>query len=581
MIKKLSSLIVALLIAASAACAVLVTAAGKSVSFSFAAYEYSKEQKKMVAKNDFKPNETVYLQVSVSEISGIGGFTLNISFDNSLFTFDKSAVVYLIDDEKSDYVASNTSKGMLFAWETTSVNTTLGGILMYLPFKVNGDITQSIEGVFKPSITEAFESDSGQTGIKANVSGNVSVNIVAASLPEDFLNLVKLLENISYNPNNDPQRPVDSLESINNALTQYSQLSADQKSAFYNNYPELYNILSDAKNRYYELAESESKKLITEELNNFLNQNSQLLNKDVSSLTLETDGENLANLKANYALLSTAAKKNMTEADKTKVTEFIAKYDRLVDEKEASEAAAAEVAEFRESYGMFLSDENYPKILAEWAVTYSTYFPYITEADVVYSILSEEAQTILSTEKQRIDKLTELTSEYLKNDEATEVLLEKVSDFQKSYIEVFALNSGNVSLKDRTAIEMVLEAYKRIEDPEVKEKLKNRIAQLENLLAVIDELETVDEIENTSDTVADNSNSQTQNGQTGQTVQTVTKTNTVTKLVDKLFKVSSGFRTPFIILTVMLVLSVCCLAASAVISQKFTEKTFAAKEEDL
>ena len=197
---------------------------------------------------------------------------------------------------------------------------------------------------------------------------------------------------------------------------------------------------------------------------------------------------------------------------------------------------------------------------------------------MVYSILSEEAQTILSTEKQRIDKLTELASEYLKNDEATEVLLEKVSDFQKSYIEVFALNAGNVSLKDKTAIEMVLESYKRIEDPEVKEKLKNRIAQLENLLSVIDELETVEEIENTSDTVADNSNGQSQNGQT---VQTVTKTNTVTKLVDKLFKVNSGFRTPFIILIVMLVLSVCCLAASAVISQKFTEKTLAAKEEDL
>lgn len=578
MIKKLLSIIVALLIATSAACAVLVTAAGKSVSFSFAAYEYSTEQKRMIAKTDFKPNETVYLQVSVSEISGIGGFTLNITFDNSLFTFDKSAVVYLIDDKKSDYVASNTSKGMLFAWETTSVNTTLSGILFYLPFKVNGDITGSVEGVFKPSLTEVFESDSGQTGIKANVSGNVSVNVVAASLPEDFLNLVRGLENISYNPNNDPQRPVDSLASINNALTQYSALAADQKSAFYNNYPELYNILSNAKNRYYELAESESKKLITEELNNFLNNHSQLLNKDISSLTLDSDGENLANLKSDYAILSTAAKKAMTEADKTKVTEFISKYDRLVDEKEASEAAAAEVAEFRESYGMFLSDENYPKILADWAVTYSTYFPYITEADVVYSILSEEAQTILSTEKQRIDKLTELASEYLKNDEATEVLLEKVSDFQKSYIEVFALNAGNVSLKDKTAIEMVLESYKRIEDPEVKEKLKNRIAQLENLLSVIDELETVEEIENTSDTVADNSNGQSQNGQT---VQTVTKTNTVTKLVDKLFKVNSGFRTPFIILIVMLVLSVCCLAASAVISQKFTEKTLAAKEEDL
>lgn len=581
MVKKLISLTVALLVTVSAACAVLVTAAGKSVSFSFAAYEYSKEQKRMVAKTDFKPDETVYLQVSVSEISGIGGFTLNISFDNSLFTFDKSAVVYLIDDEKSDYVASNTSKGMLFAWETTSVNTTLSGILFYLPFKVNGDITQSIEGVFKPSLTEVFESDSGQTGIKANVSGNVSVNIVAASLPEDFLNLVRGLENISYNPNNDPQRPVDSLESINNALTQYSAFAADQKSAFYNNYPELYNILSNAKNRYYELAESESKKLITEELNNFLNKHSQLLNKDISSLTLETDGENLANLKSDYKLLSTAANKAMTEADKTKVTEFIAKYDRLVDEKEASESADAEVAEFRESYGMFLSDENYPKIYAEWNITYSSYLPYINEAEMVYSILSEQAQKILSVEKQRIDKLTEAAAEYLKNDEETAVLLEKVSDFQKSYIEVFALNSGNVSLKDKTAIEMVLESYKRIEDPEVKEKLKNRIAQLENLLAVIDELETVDEIENISDAVADNSNSQTQNGQTGQTVQTVTKTNTVTKLVDKLFKVSSGFRTPFIILIVMLILSVCCLAASAVISQKFTDKTLAAKEEDI
>lgn len=558
----------------------------KDAEFTMATYAYSTSEKKMVAKSEFKTGETAYVAVSVSEIEGIGGFALKLNYDSTIVKKAATDILWLISDEKSANMIKDNKTNIVITWETYNTVSTLSGLLMYVPFVVLEDYMGTGPATFTLEVEEAFENNVAQTTINTKITGPVSINIVASTVPQEFLDLVEPLKTISYNPNALPEYPKDSLADINKALEKYLTLTGEQKETFYRNYPELYDALTNAKNKYYELATTQAEKLANEEKDAFLAKYSALIDKDINNVTLAEDGEALTNLAADYPLLSADAKKKLTDYQKDKIVTLINKKSQLEKAERDYQTALEEVADFKAEYDKYVSDEKYPAFLANWPAAYTTFSGYIVGARVYYDVLSDLAKEMLKTEKERLDELYNLSLEYAEDAAEEQKILDDVTEFVKRYSTAFMVNASSVSIGDKALIELAISAHGELEDGPVKERLALQIENLKKLLTVIEELEKEDAVvapDNSTDTEPQKeiieiekevikTETITVPGETIVQTETVTNTETVTKLVDKITNIQTKWRIAVIILTVLLACSICCFVAANKISQKYAVK---------
>lgn len=562
----------------------------KDVEFTMATYAYSTSEKKMVADSDFNTGETAYVAVSISDIEGVGGFALKLNYDKEIVKKAATDILWFINDDKSASMIKDNGDNIVITWETYNTVSNLSGLIMYVPFVVFDDYMGTGPATFTLEVKEAFENNAAQTTINTKVTGPVSISIVAAGVPQEFLDMVEPLKTITYNPNKLPEYPEDSLAAINKALEKYLTLTGEQKETFYRNYRELYDALTNAKNKYYELATNEADRLAKEEKEAFMAKYGALIAKDINDITLEKDGEALSDIAADYPLLSNDAKKQLTDAEKEKIVALINKKAQLERAEREYQEALQEVADFKAEYDKYVGDEKYPAFLANWPAAYTTFSGYIVSARVYYDVLSDLAKEMLKTEKERLDNLYNLSLEYADDAAAEQAILDEVTDFIKRYSSAFMVSPASVSIADKSLIELAIAAYGELEEGPVKERLAVQIENLKRLLTVIEELEKEDGAITDGNTVKPEPEKEivevekeviktetiTVPGETIVQTETITNTETVTQtvtqLVDKVNNIKTKWRIAAIILTVLLACSICCYIASIKISQKYVVK---------
>lgn len=547
----------------------------KEAIFSIGTYSYSPSEKKMVSDSEFKTGETVYIAVSVSDIAGIGGFALKMGYDSSIVKKAATDIMWFINDDKSDRMIKDNGDNVIITWETYSSVSNLSGLLMYVPFVVLEDYMGAGPAVFTLKVEEAFENNAAQTTINTTVTGSASIAIVSEDLPADFITLVTGLKTITYNPNKLPEYAKDSLEDINKALADYKNLTSAQKEAFYRNYPELYEALSNAKNKYYELAASEADKLAKQERDAFLAKYGALLDKDINELTLENDGEALSNLATDYPLLSSDAKKQLTDYEKERIVTFINKKAQLEKAEKEYQEALQEVADFKAEYDKYVGDEEYDDLLATWSAAYTTFEGNIVGAILWYdNILSDIAKEMLKTEKERLDNLYNLALQYADDVTKEQAILDEVAEFIKTYSSAFMINAASVSIADKSLIELAISAYDELQNEDVKERLSIQIENMKKFLTIIEELEEEDaQVDTEIDVITPEPEKEI-------VTNTVVNTQTVTKLVDRINNIRIKWRTASIIMAVLLACSVCCYIVSVKISQKYAVKQLKERMDD-
>lgn len=565
-------LLVAVIVVSNCTSIISMAVERKNVDFNFSTNFFSEEEQRMKPQTSFKAADTVYVGISVSEISGIGGFTLKIKYDASKVSFDASKVLYFINDNKSEYLTNDNSGELAIVWETYNSNTTLSGLIFYLPFSVKDSVVGSQSALFTPEIVEVFESNAAQTTINAASSGAFQIDITSDEIPESFIAKVNSIAvGISYNPNNDPAKPQDSLELINETLEDYKKLTIPQKNAFINNYSELYDVLSNALNRYYALASDEKGKLAKEEAQKFLNKFESLLQKNESQLTLENDEELLTQLETEYPVLSNDAKQLLSESQKTKIAQFIQRLALLKEEENENETAAQEVTDFLTAYGSWISDQNYENTLDTWSIMYTNDGANIIEAIVMYGFLSAKAQNELKTYKERCDELQRLSLEYAEDAEVEAEIQDGIAEFTSNYFQAFTLNSATVSVNDKSLIEMVIFAYDNMEEGAVKERLSGRISSLKNLLTVIAQLEEIPTSDSTNTSLGTSLTPQKE-------VVTETVTKETVKWKNKLYTVNSEIGLHVKMALIIFALSIVCVAASIAVLHKVYDNKFKGDE---
>ncbi len=539
----------------------------KEATFTFNFYKYSKVNEKMEKVSECNPGDKIYVGISVSNIEGIGGFAIKLGYDPSDISYDNSGLKNLIFDEKSELVSSALSNSsMILTWDTHATNTNLSGLLVYIPFTVNNGYADSKPVTFTASIDEAFEGNAAQTTINTTVENNLSISVVSATVPQDFIDLVETLRTIIYNPNKVEGKGVDSLANIEAALEQYKTLNGQQQNTFARNYKDLYDILTNAKNQYYNLASTEATKLAKEEADAFLGKFGTLLAKNAEDLTLDADETALKDLKTEYPLVSTAAKNYMGDAMKDKCTAFISKYNSLLKDKARQEEIQESINDFLSQNDIILSvvsDANYEQNKAFWQNLYNSDYGGLLASAISWydTLFGNEEKAMFKKEYDRFMELAKLSGEYEKID----ALTAKLDAFRSVYREAFNLDKDNVALSDKAILDITIRAFDALTDEEMIPLLQPQVDKMRELLKVIDELEEIDEeLEDEEEDFEDDSDDE-------ESV-TETITETVTKWANKLYKVNGGFRLPMIILIIMLILAVGCQVAAAFISQKVAEK---------
>lgn len=543
--KVISFLFAAVIIFSSLTALISVSAAGKTAVVSFKPYLYSKDSNSYVKTSSVKGGETLYVSVELTSVSSVGGFSFKLKYDNSAFSFEKAKLVNNINDSKSDCFVTDSNGTVILSWDTVATNTSLSGTLFYLPFTVNSNSAQNTYSFISSDVT-AFESNKNQSNINVTVGENAVVTLESVTVPASFLELVTNLKNsgIHYNPNNVASLPADSLSAINEALSEFAKLNSLEQSAFYNNYRTLYDFLTTAKNKYYEIAKADSEQIAREEAAAFVSLNSGILNSDfmtilsVARASTEEEFKSYSdNLTSSYDALSSKAKSMLSQEVLNAV-------------KKAQEncKAAERTVKFENRYSTYIGS-NYEAVLSKWQDIHSTDYIFVSEALAAYNALPEVARNHTTEYENQLNNLLKLHLSYSEDAEHEAQLLEKITEFQNRYIYVFMLNSNNVKSSDIGAINMVLEAYNNLTDNELKERLSSRISALKAILESIEE-EDADTDSGYNGAATDN------NDNNSGEVKTVTKTNTVTKLLNKIYSSETGLRTPFVVLIVMLLLSV-------------------------
>lgn len=521
--------------------------------------------------------DLIYIGVTLTPVSALGGITFTLEYDEALFTLDKAKSFSTIVDSKSEmFVTANNGK-ITVAWDTLSKDTAVSGVVFYVALRISGAVAKDTVCTFPTAIVEMFDGSSNQTTINGTVKNTPQVTLVTTQLPQELLDLAASLANLTYNPNNDPSLGKDSLADIEACEELYSTLNPQQQISFKNNYATLYENLSTARTRYYRLAESEAERLAREEVENFKKKFADVLALTVDTVQLSDKAAVDEAYNWMQELLSPQAKVLLDDQTKQHLTDLYNMVAELAADEAAKEEALQAAQEYLDTYGYLFTDVY----LASFHAAYAEDAPRVMEAELMYSLLPQLAQDMLTKEYAILQQLLDLIDQYTAEDAELAELLEKVADFQNAYKYVYTLNAGNVSIADQSAIQMVIDAFNALDDEEeaeLKARLQPKITQLQNLLQIIETMNNSkpDDDDNGSGNVTppsndNNGNNSGNNGGNNNGAVTPPDNSgavqTITKWLNRNFMVESGLGAPVVVLLIMIGVSVCCLIASAALSE--------------
>ncbi len=523
-----------------------VCLAGNTAQIEISTYKYDTTNEAYIPSSSFGIGETIVLSISFSDIAecNVRGNSLSVTFDSDYLEFEAKNSICSVKDEKAVFLTNKEDNKANVVWDTTSMNTHFNGIVYYLKFLIKKDILEDKNVKFTINVDELYESSNGFKDIPFNIAEkSVSAEIVTNKIDSSVIALLNKLEKID----------TKSLSNITAAMEAYDNLSKGSKEFLMVAYPQQYKWLSTAYERYY----AALKKATEDEINNtvadFLKDYKKILDKDIDKVTLR-DEATVKKLEKAYGAMPSTCTSRISKDVKAKI---LALGEKITALKEAQ----VEAADFKKAYTQYCEKTN-----NEYKSLYSVYYTLIDEALMVYDSLSDEAKALLKDEYKRLKEIDKLIDELLANDEAEAAIREKINEFQQRWLRVFGLNITNVSAGDRTAIEMVIAEYDKLDDT-LKERLQGRIAGLRNLLTVIDSLEE----DNESDEESNNQIVQIPGETITQVItqdniitETVTETETVTKTVPK-----TTFTKAIWVLLVLLAISFLLLIFPVILQTKY------------
>lgn len=471
--KTLSIIVVLMLLLSSVSAAVY--AAGTTTTVLLSSVEYSDANKTYVAKDTFASGELVFLQVSTTTVVGLSTLEFVINYDTDALEFDSSKSVCTINNKYGAirYRVEEGNKRVRVTYNSDLYNsgTSVTGPLFYLAFNIKKD-TEGKSIPVTMQIIDFFDDTKNQNDYDCNKTASVTLNISSVGIKEETLDLFRALkpENIKY---------PDSADDIAEAKKAFDNFTAVQRSDFFNNYPDEYTWFSLADYYYNRLAEQASQAELTAEIEKFLSDHAAALALTKGTVKI-----------ADETIVSAAKTALESCSDKAKL--------KLGGEKNLLNTLSARINALKEAeleVADFLGNTNYNKIFDRTIITngtfdiyYLDYTYYLEEALLNYMMMGDEAKEMVASDYEWLMKVKEACNELISSDEAEAALQEKISSFMGTYAYVFTLSEANVAVGDKSAIQMVLDAYDELTDTDVKDRLKERIETMKVLLEIIEEL---------------------------------------------------------------------------------------------
>ena len=508
------------------------------------------------------PGEKLTVSVSVQNSKAISSLQFKISYDPALFTFAENSVDCLISDvDGVAQSAGNTQTGTVTViWDTTASNTVLNGKIFNLLFTAE-TVGSNANGTFK--ITSAAFYDSSNQKITSDIStASVNVAVNAITFTEEELEAYRKLETITY---------PDSKADIDAAKAIFTGYSNEKIKAFFNSYPDLYEYYRTASTRYYIAQENAGYAEIDKAIAAFQEKYARILAIPDGKVTLSDKTEVTA---ANDELgaMSDAVLARMDNSVKEKIKSLVSEIRQL--EKDASQYSKAvqEYEEFKENFKTVLeADEN------DIAGNYEEFGALVVEAIASFDLMSDIAQELGQSERAYLSELMGYVNKYTAEDEAEQALLEKQQEFLKKHATVLAITQRNVTVYDKTAIEIAI-ADIDAQPEALREKLAMRRSLLQKLLDKIATMEVPSSDSNGTATIITKptnttSSTTTTGGNSGTTANSAVKTetngdstNTVTKTV------ISEVPQIILILCIILAVSVLMLVFPAILAWQYLKQ---------
>ena len=508
------------------------------------------------------PGEKLTVSVSVQNSKAISSLQFKISYDPALFTFAENSVDCLISDvDGVAQSAGNTQTGTVTViWDTTASNTVLNGKIFNLLFTAE-TVGSNANGTFK--ITSAAFYDSSNQKITSDIStASVNVAVNAITFTEEELEAYRKLESITY---------PDSKADIDAAKAIFTGYSNEKIKAFFNSYPDLYEYYRTASTRYYIAQENAGYAEIDKAIAAFQEKYARILAIPDGKVTLSDKTEVTA---ANDELgaMSDAVLARMDNSVKEKIKSLVSEIRQL--EKDASKYSKAvqEYEEFKKNFKTVLeADEN------DIAGNYEEFGALVVEAIASFDLMSDIAQELGQSERAYLSELMGYVNKYTAEDEAEQALLEKQQEFLKKHATVLAITQRNVTVYDKTAIEIAI-ADIDAQPEALREKLAMRRSLLQKLLDKIATMEVPSSDSNGTATIITKptnttSSTTTTGGNSGTTANSAVKTetngdstNTVTKTV------ISEVPQIILILCIILAVSVLMLVFPAILAWQYLKQ---------
>ncbi len=424
-------------------------------------------------KTAFTAGEKIYLPIKFSGIGDVGvqGFSCEITFNADALTFSESTFI-AINDENAVFDKNVLDGTVYLIWDSTSKNTIFNGDTIFIVFETK-ELTEDADLSFTIKINDFYSSASGKPDISYNiVNQTVTASVAAHKIDEAVLTALKKLENIT----------TDSLADIVAAETAWNTLSEKQKQFLKNNYKNEYDWLSTARTRLNKAISQANIDAVNKLLNEF-----KTTHKTALELTSETvKAENKSAVSAALTAYKTLPTSVTTRLDQTIPTRL----QDLLDKIEILEDSEKEAKSFEETYG-YLTEVTDTML----ETSFDVYSGFIDEAIMVYDLLPDEAKTAVSETYNKLLALKKKCDDIVANDEALAAIRNEVNAFQQKWLQVFTINTGNVTVYDKTAIELVIADYEKNLSEKAKESLASRIATFKSLLIAIEELESVEDEE--------------------------------------------------------------------------------------
>lgn len=521
--KKLLSLVLALILL-SMTCITVSAAPKPTISIDVKKYNSS--------SNIYESTETAssgdLLMVTVST----GGTIKNLAAINLRLMYNSSLVKYVESSATSYLVPGNVNAGKpSYINSINSSSPTESFIQAYvgahsqanqvIAAQVTGDMFTflftcvGVSGTadFKVVIDEIYDTTYHTIKLK-NTEAIDSVTLESWVLSTEYKGIFSELLDINYNPGQADDSKEDIIladcvyyggkyvDPVTNKTTLYPGFTAAEMLKFQASYPELFKAYSGAWDEYYKQAENAILDKVLTERNLFLDKYDDVLDLSADKVTEANYESVLAMYKAYDKELSDQAKVQMDPEDIKHIKELNDAAKKVKAVVDARTNADLDAKDFHESpiYKVLWGLEDF-EIIENYSSMFDTATSALAELNNLdFDNMSDKWKAIILGHRDEIDHILKVIEETVKNNAEEAAILAEVSAFNEQWFRVFKLNAMTVSINDKTAIEMMIEAYNNLSDG-AKKSVTAKVSNAKSLLSLIESMNQIKDNDTTGTVV--------------------------------------------------------------------------------